>query len=62
MGGAAKKIQTLHERQETFKNAIEGKLRVHDRVSERMQDQIVEEMKDLVHKETRSLAVSGEGA
>ena len=39
----------LNERQEIFQNAIEGKLRVQDRASERLQDQIIEEVKELVH-------------
>ena len=34
------------------KYAIEGKLSVQDRVSERMQDRIIEEIKDLVHRRT----------
>ena len=35
----------LSKRQEIFQNAIEGKLRVQSRASERLQDQIIEEMK-----------------
>ena len=36
----------LNKRQEIFQNAIEGKLRVQDRASERLQDQIIEEIKE----------------
>ena len=56
----SREIQMLNKRQEIFQNAIEGKLRVQDRASERMQDQVIEEMKELVHtkkKETLQLAV-----
>ena len=42
----------LNKRQEIFQNAIEGKLRVQDRASERLQDQIIEEMKELAHTKT----------
>ena len=45
----SREIQMLNERQEIFQNAIEGKLRVQDRASERLQDQIIEEVKELVH-------------
>ena len=56
--------QMLNTRQEIFQNAIEGKLRVQDRASERMQDQIIEEIKALesTNKDRRSLANSGERA
>ena len=49
----SREIQMLNKRQEIFQNAIEGKLRVQDRVSERLQDQIVEEIKALEHKPKR---------
>ena len=49
----------LNKRQELFQNAIEGKLRVQDRASERLQDQIIEEIKQ---EDRRSLANSGERA
>ena len=56
-------IQMLNKRQEIFQNAIEGKLRVQDRASERLQDQIVEENERIgTNKDKRSLAVCGEGA
>ena len=42
----------LNKRQEIFQNAIEGKLRVQDRASERLQDQIIEEIKELENKKT----------
>ena len=48
----SREIQMLNKRQEIFQNAIEGKLRVQDRASERMQDQIIEEIKELVHTKT----------
>ena len=48
----SREIQMLNKRQEVFQNAIEGKLRVHDRASERMQGQISEEIKELVHTKT----------
>ena len=35
----SRKIKMLNKRQDIFQNAIEGKLRVQDRLSERMQDQ-----------------------
>ena len=41
----SREIQMLNKGQETFQNAIEGKLRVQDRASERKQDQIIEEVK-----------------
>ena len=59
----SREIQMLNKRQEIFQNAIEGKLRVQDRASERLQDQIIEEIKGFgTHKDRRSLAVGGEGA
>ena len=42
----------LSKRQEIFKNAIEDRLRVQSRASERLQDQIIEEMKEMEHKRT----------
>ena len=42
----------LNKRQEIFKHAIEGKLRVQSRASERLQDQIVEERKEMEHTKT----------
>ena len=48
----SREIQMLSQRQERFKNAIEGKLRVQGRASERLQDQIVEEIKEMEHKRT----------
>ena len=47
----------LIKRQEIFQNAIDGRLRVQDRASERLQDQLSEEIKELEHKDRRSLAV-----
>ena len=58
VGGAAERLsrfgkeQTLSKRQEICQNAIDGKLRVQDRASERMQDQIIEEIKELLHTKT----------
>ena len=43
----SRETQMLNKRQEIFQNAIEGKLRVQDRASERLQDQIIEEIKEL---------------
>ena len=48
----SREIQMLDKRQEIFQNAIEGKLRVQDRASERLQDQIIEEMKELERTKT----------
>ena len=45
-------IQMLNKRQEIFQDAIEGRLSVQDRASERMQDRIIEEVEDLVHRKT----------
>ena len=42
-----REMQLLNKRQEIFQDAIEGKLSVQDRASERMQDQIVKEIKVL---------------
>ena len=48
----SREIQMLNKRQEIFKNAIEGKLRVQSRASERLQDQIIEEIKEMEHRRT----------
>ena len=45
----SREVQTLNKRQEIFQNVIEGKLRVQDRASERLQDQIIEETKEWEH-------------
>ena len=45
-------IQLLNKRQEIFQSAIEGKLIVQDRASERLQHQIIEEIKELEHTKT----------
>ena len=45
-------ILMLNKRLEIFQSAIEGKLRVQDRASERMQDQIIEEIKELESAKT----------
>ena len=47
------KYKMLSKRQEVFKNAIEGKLRVQSRASERLQDQIIEEIKELENTKDR---------
>ena len=47
-----REIQMLNKRREIFQSAIEGKLRVQDRVSERMQDQIIEEIKEMEQRKT----------
>ena len=39
----------LSKRQEIFKNAIEGKLRMQSRASERLQEQIIVEIKEMEH-------------
>ena len=44
--------QMLSKRQEIFKNAIEGKVRVQSRASERLQDQIIEEIEEFKHTKT----------
>ena len=49
----------LNKREEIFQNAIEGKLRVQDKSSERMHDQIIEEIKELVQEE-EALQLAGE--
>ena len=55
-------MQMLNTRQDIFPNAIDGRLRVQDRASERLQDQTIEEVKELENTKTeRSLAVSGKG-
>ena len=48
----SREIRMLSKRQEIFKNAIEGKLRMQSRASERLQDQIIEEIKEMEHKRT----------
>ena len=48
----SREIQMLSKRQEIFKNAIEGKLRVQSRASEILQGQIIEERKEMEHKRT----------
>ena len=48
----SREIQMLNKRQEIFRNAIDGRLRVQDRASERMQDHMFEEIKELVHRKT----------
>ena len=48
----SREIQTLNNRQEIFQNAIEGKPRVQDRASERLQDQIIKEIKDMERTKT----------
>ena len=47
-----REIQMSNKRQEIFQNAIEGKLRVQDRASERVQVQIIEEIQEMVHTRT----------
>ena len=44
LGKKMSRIQVLNKRQSIFQIAIEGKLRVQDRASERLQHQIVEEI------------------
>ena len=48
----SREIQVLSKRQEMFQNAIEGKLRVQSRASERVQDQIIEKIKEMEHTKT----------
>ena len=48
----SREIQMHSKRQEMFQNAIEGKLRVQSRASERLQDQIIEEIKEMEHTKT----------
>ena len=60
--GLNREMQVLNKRQEKIPDAIDGRLRVQDRASERLQDQPIEEMKELENTKTeRSLAVSGKG-
>ena len=47
----------LNKRQEIFKNAVESKLRVQSRESERLQDQIIEDLKEMEQGEERTLFV-----
>ena len=42
----------LNKRQEMFQNAIDGRLRVQDTASERLQDQMFEEIKELERTKT----------
>ena len=42
----SREMQMLNKRPDMFQNAIEGKLRVQDRASERLQDQIIEEKRN----------------
>ena len=49
----SRETQMLNRRQEIFQNATEGKLKVQDRASERLQDQIIEQIKELVHTAQR---------
>ena len=48
----SREIQMFNKRQGIFENVTEGKVRVEDIVSERMEDKIIEEMKELVHRKT----------
>ena len=48
----SREIRMLSKRQDIFKNAIEGKLRVQSRASERLQDHIIEEIKEMEHTKT----------
>ena len=48
----SREIQMLNKRQEIFQNAIDGRLRVKDRASERLQDEIIEEIKELENTKT----------
>ena len=43
----SREILMLNKGQEMFQSAIEGKLRVQDRASERLQDHTIEEIKEL---------------
>ena len=47
----SREMQMLNKRQEIFKNAIQGKLRVQSRASERLQDQLIEK-KEMEHTKT----------
>ena len=56
----SREIKMLNKRQENFQSAIEGKLRVQERASERLQDQIIEEIKEVEHKRTEeALQIAG---
>ena len=48
----SREVQMLIKRQENFQNAIDGRLRVQDRPSERLQDQIIKEIKELESTKT----------
>ena len=48
----SREIQMLNKRQDIFQSAIEGKLRVQDTASERLQDQIMDEVKELESTKT----------
>ena len=48
----SREILMLNKRQAIFQSAIEGKLRLQDRASERLQDQLIEEIKELENKRT----------
>ena len=48
----SREIQMLNKRQDIFQNAVDGRLRVQDRASDRMQDQIIEEIRELEHTKT----------
>ena len=47
--GTSRELQMLNNRQEIFKNAIEGKLRVQSRASEILQGQITGKIKEMEH-------------
>ena len=48
----SREMQMLNKRQEIFQSAIEGKLGVQDRASDRLQDQIIREIKELESTKT----------
>ena len=48
----SREIQLLNKRQEIIQNAIDGRLRVQSRASERLQDQIIEEINEREHTKT----------
>ena len=50
--GVSREIQMLSKRQEIIQNAIDGRLRVQSRASERLQDQIIEEINEREHTKT----------
>ena len=55
-----RQIQKLNQGQEIFQDAIEGKLSVQDRASERMQNRIIEETKELGSTKTEeALQIAG---